>query len=121
MKVEDLELDRIDNMHIFNAPDLVVGKKKYKCNIAIHFTQNETQLKITSEVIVNKICLYDYDTNDDFCKDVMESIKSKSKKTKEHIMELIKLSDSLLEMVGEMVKKEHNISIPINPQNMAEA
>lgn len=114
MKVEDLELDRTDSMHIFNAPDLVVGKKNYKCNIAIHFTQEDTKLKVTSEVLINKICLYDYETNDDFCKDVMESVKSKSKKTKEHIIELIKLSESLLEMVGEMIKKESNV-IPIKP------
>lgn len=119
MKVEDLELEKIDTIHIFDAPDLVVGKNKYKRCIIIHFLQKEKEMRVYVDVDIDSIMRVDYDTNDEYCNALLKRFNSKSNKVKIDILETIKLSEEMLDMISNMVKKENMVNIPVN--NMAEA
>ena len=119
MKIEDLELEKIDTIHIFEAPDLVVGKNKYKRCIIIHFMQKEKEMKVYADVEIDSVMRIEYDTNEDYCAELMKRFKSKSKKVVEEINATLNLADEMLDMIGTMVKKDNMVSIPVN--NMAEA
>ena len=121
MKIEDLELEKIDNIHIFQAPKLKVGKKVYERTIIIHFMQNDNEVRVYADVEINGLARSTYDDDKIFCDEAMKLIKSKSEKVKTEIMETITLSLEMIELIEEMTKHKHNVSIPINPQNMAEA
>lgn len=121
MKVEDLTLDRIDDIHIFQAPKLTVGKKVYERTIIIHFMQNDNEVRVYADVEINGLARSTYDDDKIFCDEVMKLVKSKSEKVRSEIMETINISLEMLDLIAEIGKKRHNVSIPINPQNMAEA
>ena len=121
MKLKDLTLDKIDNIHIFQAPKLTVGKKVYERTIIIHFMQNDNEVRVYADVEINGLARSTYDDDKIFCDEAMKLVKSKSEKVRSEIMETVNLALEMLETIEEMVKKEHTVSIPINPQNMAEA